>query len=243
MTFRAEHGSDHVRLIVAADTGGTFTDLAAYDLETGRFFYTKSLTTYSDLVDGVMDCLRKAQVDLRRTDAVKFGTTLVINTFVQRSGARTALITTAGFRDVLEARRGNRPLPFDLRYKRDPILIERDVRFEVRTDHGQRRRAAPPRREGSHRAGSDPARFAHRGGRGVISHLLRKRGARATGSHPAESCRTSTSPQAPSSRGSGTNTSALPRRRPMPMSDPSSRTTLDGLIAAYKTRGSTRHSI
>ena len=117
--------------IVAADTGGTFTDLAAYDLETGRFFYTKSLTTYSDLVDGVMDCLRKAQVDLRLTDVVKFGTTLVINTFVQRSGARTALITTAGFRDVLEARRGNRPLPFDLRYKRDPILIERDVRFEV----------------------------------------------------------------------------------------------------------------
>ncbi len=117
--------------ILAADTGGTFTDLAAYDSETGSIQYTKSLTTYGDLVDGVMDCLRKADIDLSRAEVVKFGTTLVINTYVQRNGARAALVTTAGFRDVLEARRGNRPLPFDLRYKRDPILIERDLRFEV----------------------------------------------------------------------------------------------------------------
>lgn len=117
--------------ILAADTGGTFTDLVAYDREDGRLVYTKSLTTYDDLVTGVMDCLRKAEIDLGRADVVKFGTTLVINTFVQRNGARTALVTTAGFRDVLEARRGNRPLPFDLRYRRDPLLIERDLRFEV----------------------------------------------------------------------------------------------------------------
>jgi N-methylhydantoinase A len=120
-----------VSYILAADTGGTFTDLAAYDSETGSIQYTKSLTTYGDLVDGVMDCLRKADIDLSRAEVVKFGTTLVINTYVQRNGARAALVTTAGFRDVLEARRGNRPLPFDLRYKRDPILIERDLRFEV----------------------------------------------------------------------------------------------------------------
>jgi N-methylhydantoinase A len=120
-----------VSYILAADTGGTFTDLAAYDSETGTIRYTKSLTTYGDLVDGVMDCLRKADIDLSRAEVLKFGTTLVINTYVQRNGARAALVTTAGFRDVLEARRGNRPLPFDLRYKRDPILIERDLRFEV----------------------------------------------------------------------------------------------------------------
>jgi N-methylhydantoinase A len=120
-----------VSYILAADTGGTFTDLAAYDSETGIVRYTKSLTTYGDLVDGVTDCLRKAGVELSRAEVVKFGTTLVINTYVQRNGARAALITTAGFRDVLEARRGNRPLPFDLRYKRDPILIERDLRLEV----------------------------------------------------------------------------------------------------------------
>ena len=118
-------------VIIAADTGGTFTDLAAFDRETGRLSYTKSLTTYGNLVDGVVDCLRKASVDLREADVVKFGTTLVINTFVQRNGALTALVTTKGHRDVLELRRGNRPNPFDLRYERDPVLIDRDRRLEL----------------------------------------------------------------------------------------------------------------
>lgn len=117
--------------LIAADTGGTFTDLAAYDSETGRVVYAKSLTTYGDLLDGMMDCVQKSGVDLARADSVKFGTTLVINTYVQRNGARTALVTTKGFRDVLEIRRGNRPVPFDLRYERDPVLIERELRFGV----------------------------------------------------------------------------------------------------------------
>jgi N-methylhydantoinase A len=117
--------------ILAADTGGTFTDLAAYDRERGRIIYTKSLTTYDNLVDGVMDCLHKAGIALDRAEVVKFGTTLVINTFVERTGAKTALVTTEGFRDVLEVGRGNRPIPFDFRYKRNPPLVERDLRFEV----------------------------------------------------------------------------------------------------------------
>lgn len=117
--------------ILAADTGGTFTDLAAYDREHGRIIYTKSLTTYGDLVDGVMDCLQKAHIELARAEVVKFGTTLVINTFVERTGAKTALLTTEGFRDVLEVGRGNRPIPFDFRYKRNPVLVERDLRFEI----------------------------------------------------------------------------------------------------------------
>ena len=117
--------------IVAADTGGTFTDLAAYDRDTGRLTYTKSLTTYGNLVDGVMDCVRKAGVRLDQADVVKFGTTLVINTFIQRNGARTALVCTKGHRDALELRRGNRPNPFDLRYERDPVLVERDLRLDV----------------------------------------------------------------------------------------------------------------
>jgi N-methylhydantoinase A len=117
--------------ILAADTGGTFTDLAAFDREQGRVIYTKSLTTHGDLVDGVMDCIRKAGIDLGRAEVVKFGTTLVINTFIERTGARTALVTTEGFRDVLEIGRGNRPIPFDFRYKRNPVLVERDLRFEL----------------------------------------------------------------------------------------------------------------
>jgi N-methylhydantoinase A len=117
--------------ILAADTGGTFTDLAAYDRECGRIIYTKALTTYDDLVEGVMECLRKAGIELDRAEVVKFGTTLVINTFIQRNGAKTALVTTEGFRDVLEVGRGNRPIPFDFRYKRNPPLVERDLRFGI----------------------------------------------------------------------------------------------------------------
>lgn len=60
--------------------------------------YTKSLTTYGDLVDGVMDCLHKAGIDLGRAEVVKFGSTLVINTSIERTGAKTALVTTEGFR-------------------------------------------------------------------------------------------------------------------------------------------------
>ena len=117
--------------IVAADTGGTFTDLAAFDSERGRVIYAKSLTTHDDLVEGVMDCIRKVDINLAEASVVKFGTTLVINTFVERTGAKTALLTTEGFRDSLEIGRGNRPIPFDFRYKRHPVLVERDLRFEL----------------------------------------------------------------------------------------------------------------
>jgi N-methylhydantoinase A len=118
-------------LLIAADTGGTFTDLAAYDTTTHRVTFSKSLTTYGNLVDGVMDCVRKTELDLSEAEILKFGTTLVINTYVQRSGARTALVATRGFRDILELRRGNRPIPFDVRYKPDAPLVDRDLRLEV----------------------------------------------------------------------------------------------------------------
>ena len=121
-----------MRYIVAADTGGTFTDLAAFDRVEGKLIMTKSLTTYDDLVNGLMDCFHKAKIDLPQAEIVKFATTLVINTFVQRNGAKTALITTEGHRDILEIKRGNRAIPFDLRYERDPVLVERDLRIEVR---------------------------------------------------------------------------------------------------------------
>ena len=117
--------------ILAADTGGTFTDFAAYDSQSGSVLYTKSLTTYDDLVQGVMNCVAKAGVDLSNAEVVKFGTTLVINTYVQRNGAKTALLCTEGFRDVLDIRRGNRSSPFDLRYKREDALTPRQLRFSV----------------------------------------------------------------------------------------------------------------
>ncbi len=119
------------RYLVAADTGGTFTDVAVYDTSERRVRYGKTLTQYGDLVDGVLEGL--AQTDLALGDAALFkhGTTYVINTFLQRSGSRTALVTTRGFRDIVEIGRGNRPVPFQVNYRRDPPLVPRNLRFEL----------------------------------------------------------------------------------------------------------------
>ena len=118
-------------IIVAVDTGGTFTDLAAYDIDSGQVRYTKSLTTYDALERGVFDCMAKVGLDLSAAKTFKHGTTLVINALLQRVGAKVALVTTQGFRDVLETGRGNRPDPFDLYYRRDPVLVPRDLRLEL----------------------------------------------------------------------------------------------------------------
>ena len=123
--------SPPLSLIVAIDTGGTFTDIAAFDAERGEVSYAKASTTYDDLVDGVMACVDEAGVDLARALLVKHGTTLVINTLLQRSGAKAALVTTKGFRDTLELARGNRTNPFDIEFRRAPPLIPRTLRFEV----------------------------------------------------------------------------------------------------------------
>jgi N-methylhydantoinase A len=116
---------------VAVDIGGTFTDLVAYDHDSGAVVYTKSPTTYGNLVEGVLDCFVKAKLDPGAATLVNHGTTLVINALIQRKGAKAALVTTAGFRDILEIARGNRPDPFDLHYRRDDPLIPRALRFEV----------------------------------------------------------------------------------------------------------------
>lgn len=118
-------------VLIAADTGGTFTDVAAFDASSGRICYGKALTNYANLADGALEGLEGAEVDLRQGLLFKHGTTHVINAFIQRSGARTALVTTRGFSDLLEIGRGNRPVPFSLRYRRDPALIPRDLRFDV----------------------------------------------------------------------------------------------------------------
>ncbi|MGD9944827.1 MAG: hydantoinase/oxoprolinase family protein [Burkholderiaceae bacterium] len=117
---------------MAADTGGTFTDVAVYDTESQSVSYGKTLTRYGDLVDGVLDGLEEAGASLPDTVLLKHGTTHVINTFLQRSGARTALVATQGFKDLVEIGRGNRPVPFQVNYRRDPPLVPRDLRFELR---------------------------------------------------------------------------------------------------------------
>jgi len=116
---------------IAVDIGGTFTDLVAFDHQTHKVIYAKSPTTYDNLVDGILDCFSKAQIKPAEAALVNHGTTLVINSLIQRKGAKTALVTSQGFRDILEIARGNRPDPFDLHYQRDEPLIPRELRFEV----------------------------------------------------------------------------------------------------------------
>lgn len=118
--------------IITVDTGGTFTDVAVYNAENGSVSYGKSLTEYDSLVESVLSSIGKLGVSLDATLLLKHGTTHVINTLIQRTGARTALITTSGFRDMLEIGRGNRPVPFALGYRRDTPLVPRDFRYEVR---------------------------------------------------------------------------------------------------------------
>jgi N-methylhydantoinase A len=116
---------------IAVDIGGTFTDLVAFDHGSQRVIYSKSPTTYDNLDDGILDCFRKAGIKPAEAALLNHGTTLVINALIQRKGARTALVTNKGFRDILEIARGNRPDPFDLQYQRDEPLIPRELRFEV----------------------------------------------------------------------------------------------------------------
>lgn len=128
---RSANSVDDRRYLIAADTGGTFTDLAVYDTETGETRFGKTLTTYGDLVEGVIAGLEDTSAKVDQAALFKHGTTHVINAFIQRRGARTALVTTKGFRDVLEIARGNRPETFNLRYRRSPPLVARSLRFEV----------------------------------------------------------------------------------------------------------------
>ena len=116
---------------VAVDTGGTFTDLVSFNSDNGQVTYTKSLTTHDHPIQGIVDCLEKAGVALNDAMLFKHGTTLVINTLLERSGPAVALVTTRGFRDVLEFGRGNRTALFDLFYRRDPPLVPRELRFEI----------------------------------------------------------------------------------------------------------------
>ncbi|MBW7922075.1 MAG: hydantoinase/oxoprolinase family protein [Rubellimicrobium sp.] len=120
---------------LATDVGGTFTDLLGYDEATGRIFTAKSLTTPDDQSEGVLDTLRLATGDGGlRPDQVGFfvhGGTTVINAITERKGVRTALVTTRGFRDVLEIGRGNRPDLYNLRFHSPRPYVERALRLEV----------------------------------------------------------------------------------------------------------------
>ncbi|HZD40022.1 MAG TPA: hydantoinase/oxoprolinase N-terminal domain-containing protein, partial [Terriglobales bacterium] len=117
-------------LRVAVDIGGTFTDLVAED-EDGHVAVSKVLTTPHDHSEGVMSAVAKAKIELRHTMLLLHGSTIAINTVIERKGVKTALITTFGFRDVYEIGRSNRPDAYNLFFERPVPLVPRSLRCEV----------------------------------------------------------------------------------------------------------------
>ena len=115
---------------VATDIGGTFTDLVAID-EFGSLILEKAHTTPPNFDQGVMDVLEKSGLEPRSIDAFFHGTTTIINALTERKGAKTALITTKGFRDILELARGNRPDLFNLVFEKPAPFVPRYLRREV----------------------------------------------------------------------------------------------------------------
>src|SRR5262249_54148635 len=120
----------HIRL--AADIGGTFTDIAVVDEEGGALTFGKALSTPQRLVDGINAGVAKAGSDYRSASLFLHGSTVAINTILERTGAKTGLLITEGFRDIYEIGRINRPDAYNLFFRKHVPLIERALRFEVK---------------------------------------------------------------------------------------------------------------
>ena len=116
---------------VALDIGGTFTDLVFYDSKTRTLGHGKSATTPARLIEGIAQTLAKANVGLADVADFVHGSTIAINTVLERKGASTALIVTKGTRDVYAVGRQNRPDAYDIFFRRPRPLVPRRLTFEV----------------------------------------------------------------------------------------------------------------
>src|SRR5689334_24872935 len=116
---------------VAVDIGGTFTDVVLFDEANGSLSLAKALSTPTELARGVLEGLHRAAVRLADVSTLIHGSTVVVNAIIERQGAKTALVTTQGFRDVYEIGRINRPESFNPRFKKHRPLIPRENIFEI----------------------------------------------------------------------------------------------------------------
>jgi N-methylhydantoinase A len=120
-------------LRIAIDTGGTFTDCVWIDPATRRLRMLKVFSTPADPSQAIVEALRKIALDeeLDRGLVLLHGTTVGTNTLLERKGARTALVTTAGFEDAIEIGRQARPKLYDFFFDRIEPLVAKDLRFGV----------------------------------------------------------------------------------------------------------------
>jgi N-methylhydantoinase A len=123
---------DRPSIRLAADIGGTFTDIAVFDEASGQLTFGKALSTPHHLVEGISAGIAKAGSDYASARLFLHGSTVAINTILERTGAKTALVTTKGFRDIYEIGRINRPDAYNLYFKKHVPLVERALRFEVK---------------------------------------------------------------------------------------------------------------
>ncbi len=121
---------------VGVDSGGTFTDLCLFDDETGRVEVWKVPSTPDDpsrgIAEGVGEALGRVGATLANTGYFGHGTTVATNALIQLRGVRTGLITTDGFRDLLEIGRQKRPDLYDMQADKPLPLVSRDLRLEVK---------------------------------------------------------------------------------------------------------------
>src|ERR687896_1750298 len=127
---------------LGVDVGGTFTDLVSLSSD-GTLVTAKVPSTPEDQSEGVMNALETSEVEPDAVTALAHGMTVATNALLERRGARTALVTTAGFRDVLEIARQNRPSLYDLAQDRPPALVPRGLRFTVEERMGPEGELAP----------------------------------------------------------------------------------------------------
>ncbi|MEK9840332.1 MAG: hydantoinase/oxoprolinase family protein [Paracoccaceae bacterium] len=118
------------KIVIGVDVGGTFTDILAFDEKTGKVSVAKTPSTKEDQSEGFLEGILKTTQDLSLVSTIIHGTTVATNALLERKGAKTGIITTKGFRDVLEMRRRDRPKTWGLWGTFAPV-VERKNRLEV----------------------------------------------------------------------------------------------------------------
>src|SRR5580693_7389421 len=118
-------------LVIATDIGGTFTDMVAFDTDSKATVHAKSHTDPGDLTGGIIRCLQKSGLVLSEATDFVHGSTVAINTAIERKGAVTALIVTRGMRDVYAIGRGNRPEAYNLFFERPEPFVPRSRIIEI----------------------------------------------------------------------------------------------------------------
>ena len=118
-------------LVIATDIGGTFTDMVAFDTDSKTTVHAKSHTDPGDLTGGIIRCLQKSSLVLSEATDFVHGSTVAINTAIERKGAVTALIVTRGMRDVYAIGRGNRPEAYNLFFERPEPFVPRSRIIEI----------------------------------------------------------------------------------------------------------------